>query len=296
MKDDGFVGAAKKTLKSIVSTVSPELTCKILFFSAFHRKLDLNNPQTLDEKLCTMKIGYYDRNPLIKQCADKYRVRDYVKSKGLNFLLNECYGVYDSVSEIPWQQLPEEFVLKCNHGCGYNIICPDKSQLNIHEAKRKLRKWMREDYWRLNAELNYKVVSKKILCEKYLKEEDGSEVVDYKIYCFHGKPFAIIVCVERAKHNTRFYFFDKDWNLLRINPDSIAAPDDFTLPKPACVEDMLHYAEILSEPFPFVRVDFYVVADRVVFGELTFTPASGMDKNRLPETDILLGKMLTIPA
>ena len=257
MKDDGFVGAAKKTLKSIVSTVSPELTCKILFFSAFHRKLDLNNPQTLDEKLCTMKIGYYDRNPLIKQCADKYRVRDYVKSKGLNFLLNECYGVYDSVSEIPWQQLPEEFVLKCNHGCGYNIICPDKSQLNIHEAKRKLRKWMREDYWRLNAELN---------------------------------------CVERAKHNTRFYFFDKDWNLLRINPDSIAAPDDFTLPKPACVEDMLHYAEILSEPFPFVRVDFYVVADRVVFGELTFTPASGMDKNRLPETDILLGKMLTIPA
>lgn len=293
--EDGIKETIKKKLKSIVTTISPKITAEILFYLAFHRRLDLKNPKTLDEKICRMKIGYYEQNPLIHQCADKYRVREYVESKGLGFILNDLIGVYDSVLDIPWDSLPDQFVLKCNHGCHYNIICSDKSRLDRNDVEKKLKKWMKEDYWRLNAELNYKGIEKKIICEAYLKGSDGKPVEDYKLYCFHGKPFAIIVCLDRYKDDTKFYFFDRDWNLLRINPDGKNAPEGFTLPKPECLDELFQYAVILSEPFPFVRVDLYAIDKRVVFGELTFSPASGMDKKRLPETDRMLGEMLNVP-
>ena len=282
----------KKTLKSFATTLSPELTCRILFYSAFKRRLDTSNPQTLDEKLCTMKITDYARDPLVSLCADKYRVREYVRGKGLGYILNECYGAYDHASDIDWERLPRSFVLKCNHGCAYNILCPDKQVLNRQETIRTLNKWMREDYWRLNAELNYRGIPKKIICEKYLFSKNGEGIRDYKIYCFHGKPYCMMVCVGREKGKPKFYFFDADWNLLRINPDSIAAPAGFSIEKPAGTDQMFEYAQILSQDFKFVRVDFYDVDGQIIFGEMTFTPASGMDKNRLPETDRLLGGML----
>jgi len=284
--------SVKKALKSVVTTFSPELTCRILFYSAFRRRLDTKNPKTLDEKLCTMKITEYAHHPLIPLCVDKYRVREYVTSKGLGSLLNECYAVYERPDDIDWEALPQSFVLKCNHGCGYNILCPSKKDLDIPAARRRLKRWMREDYWRLNAELNYRGIPKRIICEKYLCSEEHPVLKDYKVYCFHGKPYCMMVCVGRGEGKTRFYFFDPDWNLLRINPDSIAAPEGLTVEKPAGVREMFEYARILSEDFRFVRVDFFQVGEKIIFGEMTFTPASGMDKNRLPETDRLLGSML----
>ena len=289
---DSIKERVKKLLKSMVTTISPEITARVLFFSAFRRRLDLNHPVTLDEKLCWLKINDYGNNPIYSRCADKYRVRAYVEEKGLGFLLNECYGAYDSVQDIPWDSLPDSFVLKCNHGCGYNVLCPDKARVDKRKVFRLLDGWMREDYWRLNAELNYRGIPKKIICEAYLESEDQHAIDDYKFYCFHGKPYCVMVCRERETEHTKFYFFYQNWNLLRINPDSIAAAEGFTLEKPKMLDDMFRYAQILSEDFKFVRVDFYAVKDRVIFGELTFTPASAMDKQRLPRTDKLLGDML----
>lgn len=118
---------------------------------------------------------------------------------------------------------------------------------------------------------------------------------DYKVYCFSGKPKYILVCVGREKNgHPKFYFFDIDWNLSRINPDSIHAPEGFTLDKPVCFDKLIEYAARLSRPFPFVRADFYVIGDMVYFGELTFTPSGGLDSNRLPETDQMMGDLVDL--
>ena len=285
----------KRAMKIALTSISPRLTCEMLFYTAVHRRPNLKDPKTLDEKLCLLKLTEYGRDPLIPRCADKYRVREYVKEKGLGFLLNECYGVYESPEEIPWEELPQSFVLKGNHGCAYNILCPDKDKLDKAAAQKQLKAWLKEDFWKVHAELNYRGIPKKILCEAYLTTPEGGPIPDYKIYCFHGKPACMMVCLDRADGATRFYFFDQEWNLLRINPDGKAAPEGFTLPKPEVVDEMFRYAEILSEDFLFVRVDFYAIGSRVVFGELTFTPASGVDPKRLPETDLMWGSMLHLP-
>lgn len=277
----------------ILATISPTLASHYWYLGRLKRPLRLKKPITLNEKLMWLKLNCYGNDPLVCQCADKYRVREYLKGVGCDTLLNDLYGVWDRVEDIPWDDLPNAFVLKCNHGCGYNILCPDKSKLDIEDAKTLLHKWMREDFWRKRAETQYRNIPRKIICEAFLG--DGTPPVDYKIYCFHGKASYILVCTERDTKKPKFYFFDSNWQLKRITKDGLNAPTDFTVEKPALLEQMLSYAEKLSAPFPFVRVDFYYVNDRIVFGELTFTPSAATDNVRLPETDKLFGSMLELP-
>lgn len=289
----------KRTLKRkityVLSGISPTLCSKFIYRRALRRKLDLRHPQTFNEKLMWLKLNTYRDNPLITQCADKYRVREYVDKAGCGEILNELLGVYKRPEEIRWDTLPERFVLKCNHGCGYNLLCEDRDSLDKAAAVRTLQHWMSEDFWRLRAEINYKGIEKRIIAEKYLSHSNGRAPEDYKIYCFHGKPCCIMTCIGREKNEVEYYFFDRDWKLLRINESSKAAPADFDLPRPPMLEQMFRYAEILSAPFPFVRVDLYDLEERVVFGELTFTPAAALDKHRLPEADRLFSSLLSLP-
>lgn len=277
----------------ILASVSPVLASHYWYWGLFKRPLRLKSPVTLNEKLTWLKLNTYRNDPLVCQCADKYRVRDYVEEAGCGALLNRLYGAWDRVEDIPWADLPDSFVLKGNHGCAYNILCPDKSNLDIENAKTLLRKWMKDDFWRKHAEMQYRKIPKKIICEAYLG--DGSAPVDYKIYCFHGKADYILVCTERNAGKPKFYFFDRNWQLCPITKDGKQAIPGFTLEKPAHLDEMLKYAQILSKPFPFVRVDFYHVKDQIVFGELTFTPSGALDTDRLPETDRLFGSMLHLP-
>ena len=118
---------------------------------------------------------------------------------------------------------------------------------------------------------------------------------DYKVYCFNGEPKYIMVCVGREKGgHPKFYFFDLEWNLARINPDSKNAPDGFMLDKPRCLDKLIECSKKLSKPFPFVRADFFIVGEKLYFGELTFTPGGGLDRNRLKETDIMMGNMVEL--
>ena len=277
----------------VLATVSPSLASRYWYWGLFKRPLRLNAPVTLNEKLMWLKLNTYKDNPLVTLCADKYRVREYLEEKGCGRILNELYGAWDSAEEIDWDSLPDSFVLKCNHGCGYNILCPDKSKLDIEATKAQLTRWLREDFWKKHAEIHYRDIPKKIICEAYLGEGLANE--DYKIYCFHGKPCYILYCTAREAGKPRFYFFDLDWNLCPITKDGKRAEPGFTVEKPSRLKEMVEYAAILSAPFPYVRADFYHVEDRVVFGELTFTPAGALDTNRLPETDLLFGSMLHLP-
>ena len=227
----------------LLAPVCPGLCSRILYRMAFHRRLDFRHPRTLNEKLMWLKLHSYRGNSLITQCADKYRVREYVEQKGCGELLNELYGVWERPEEIAWDVLPESFVLKCNHASGFNIICREKESFDRRACEKQLRKWLRRDYWRFRSELQYRDIPKKIICEKLLG--DGQRLIDYKIYCFHGVPTHILACVGREKERPAFYFFDPDWEFCRITRDGELAPPDFSLPRPKGLERMLDAAKKL---------------------------------------------------
>ncbi|MGO3691067.1 MAG: ATP-grasp fold amidoligase family protein [Psychroflexus halocasei] len=254
----------------------------------------MNEPQTLDEKIQWLKINEYHKD-IYTTCADKYKVREYVTNKGLNKILNPLIGIYKDVEEIKWDELPNKFVLKWNFGNGFNFICHDKTKINKKEVCKKLKNWGKTKSHLIHAELQYRNIPKLIICEEFLEgKKEGSLPEDFKVYCFNGSPKYILVCEAREKGWPKFYFFTPDWELARINKDSIGAPDGFTLPKPKVLDDVLKYSKTLSNDFKFVRVDFYIVNDKVYFGELTFSPSGGFDINRLPETDLLFGNQLIL--
>lgn len=282
--------------KQTLTRISPKLNTKVIYFFKFKKRLNLKNPQTLDEKIQYLKFHDYYKNPLVTQCADKYAVRDYVKQCGCEEILNELYYAWDSVDEIEWDKLPNQFVIKWNFGCGQNLICFDKSKLDIEDAKKKLKEWYRvhDTFYLTYSEMQYQGIPPKLICEKLIETEDGGLPVDYKLYCFKGYADCVLVCTGRQNdgHGTKYYFFDKEWNLKRYNKTGKNAPANFTLPKPDGIEKVFEYAEKLTKPFPFVRADFYLEKGKVTFGELTFTPCGGYDVNRLPETQLLFGNMV----
>ena len=287
-----------RRFKQTLTRISPELNTRVVYFFKFKKFINLKHPKTLDEKIQWLKLNTYKDNPLVKQCADKYAVREYVESSGCGEILNELYGVYDKVEDVPWDSLPRQFVLKWNFGCGHNLIVFDKTNLDIEDAKCKLKQWYKtkDTFYLSNSEIQYKDILPKLICEKLIITDDGGLPVDYKIYCFNGKPECVLVCAGRdlTGHGAKYYFFDRDWNLKRYNKAGKMAPHGFTLPKPNGIEKLFDYAESLSQPFPFVRADFYLENGVPIFGELTFTPLAGFDTNRLPETQLLFGDMVRL--
>lgn len=286
------ISRASRAFYIALSYLSPRLNTKLIFLKKFGRWPDLKNPKTLNEKILKLKLEEYGHDELIKQCADKYRVREYIKDCGQEKCLNKLLAVYDKVEDIDWDSLPESFAMKWNFGCGYNIICDSKKNLDIAATEEKLKKWGKEPFWAFFSELQYRHVEKKIIVEEYIGNEDGTPPEDYKFYCFHGKAYCVMLCVGREEGWPKFYFFDRDFNLMRINRDSVNAPEGFSLPKPEGLDEAFEIADRLSQGFPFVRVDLYVTDKGIRFGEMTFTPAAAMDNKRLPETDLLFGSLM----
>lgn len=289
-----FSKTARRAFYAAVSYISPELNTKLLFKRKFGRVPELGRPKTLNEKLLKLKLERYGTDPLVRRCADKYRVRGFVEERGCGEYLNRLIAVYDRPRDIDWDALPERFAIKWNFGCGYNIICTDKAALDIAKTVKKLEKWGKEPFWAYYSELQYRNVEKKLLIEEYIGLDGGQLPEDYKFYCFNGRPYCVMLCLGRSEGWPRFYFFDRDFKLLRINRDSQNAPEDFSPEKPPLLDEAFSLAEKLSAGFPFVRVDLYLTDKGVRFGELTFTPAAALDNKRLPETDLLFGGMMEI--
>lgn len=288
----------RKIYRKIIAKItdfSPALTSKIYYFTKLKKRLNLQNPKTFNEKLMYLKLNEYEGNELITKCADKYAVREYITSCGCPEILNELYGVFDNAKDINFEKLPDKFVLKCNHGAGFNIICNDKSKLDIKKVRKKLNKWLKTDYWKFVAELQYKNINKKIICEKLLENNTTKQINDYKIYCFNGIPEFCMVCIGREEHKKpKYYFMDKNWNVLKINPDGIGLNDKTVIDKPKCIDKMYDNARKLSKPFKFVRVDLYECNEKIIFGELTFTPAGCIDANYTNQAQYELGEMIEI--
>ncbi len=269
-----------------------DLYLKIKYRLTMGRKLDLNNPETFNQKLQWLKL--YDRKPEYTQMVDKYEVRKYIKEIIGEEYLIPLLGVYDSFEEIDFDNLPDEFVLKPNHTSGDIFICKNKSKIDYKKLRKEVNRWLKREYYWLHREWPYKNVKPRIICEELIKTENGGFPYDYKFHCFNGEPDNVMVCIERESGNPKFYFFDNEWNLLRYNLAGINAPQGFTLPKPKKMDEMFMLAKKLSSGFPFIRVDFFCENEKIYFGELTFFPASGFDVNLLKETDILFGEKLEL--
>ena len=259
------------------------------------KKLNLKNPRTFNEKLQWLKL--YDKNPLYKTLVDKYEVKEYVsKIIGDEYII-PTINVFDRFEDIDFSILPNQFVIKNTNDSGSTTVIKEKTNINIEELRRKYS--LRSNYFLGGREWPYKDLKQRIIIEQYMCDNDTSvlsnqSLTDYKFYCFDGFVDCVMICYDRASGDTKFYFFDKDWKLKRINKRGKEAPSDFSLPKPKCLDLMFSIASRLSQGIPFVRVDLYQSGERVFFGEMTFYPQSGFDKNYLPETDLYFGDLINL--
>lgn len=282
-----------KNLKIILSTISPKFTTYISYYCNFHEFLNLKNPYGINQKLQYLKLKTYYNNPVITQCVDKYRVRDYIKKIGFEKILPNLIGVYDSAYDVKnvWDKLPNQFVIKCNHGCGYNILVDNKMSVDIDDIINKLNKWMKEDYWKIYCEPQYKFVKKKIIIESYL----GDDIQTYKFYCFNGVPKISYVSSngENGEKDLYLDYYDIDWNWLPITLGSHLHSKE-KIKKPINYEKMVELAKKLSNEFPFVRVDLYNIDGTIYFSELTFIPTGGMMKLNPKEVIYEWGDLLEL--
>lgn len=280
-------------LKAIQFFIPARIYCSVEYRRRLKRRLNIRNPRYFNEKIQWLKL--YDHNPIYSRLVDKYEVRQYVKDiMGEKYLI-PLIGVYNRIEEIPFDKLPEKYVLKCTHDSGTVIIQNETCCLTEKEIKQKLKKALQRNYYYEHREWPYKYVKPRIICEKYMVDESGYELKDYKIHCFNGKPKLIQVDFGRFTNNHRRNLYDTEWNFINA---SILYPNDpsIAIKKPDKLNEMLKVASILANSFPYVRVDLYVVNDRIYFGELTFHHGAGYEKFIPEELELQMGDWIDLEA
>lgn len=255
-------------------------------------KLNLEQPKRFNEKLQWLKL--HDRRLEYITMVDKNTVKDYVGNIiGKQYII-PTIGVWDNPDDIDFETLPNQFVLKCNHNSGLGMcICRNKSQLNIEQVKKELRKGLAEDYYLTGREWPYKDVPRKIIAEQYMVS-DGDGLTDYKVHNFNGVPKLILVCKNRFNSSGLTEdFYSIDWEHLELKRPNIKQANE-NIDRPDELEEILKLSKQLSESIPFVRTDFYIINHQVYFSELTFFPASGFEKFEPDDWDYKLGSWLQL--
>lgn len=274
----------------ILNWVSTQLYLKIIYKLITSKKLNLEKPVTYNEKLQWLKCFWYDKSVI--QCVDKYEVRNYIKQKGLEEILNDVYGIYTSVDDIDLNDFPEKFVLKIANGSNRVIVCKDKSTFNLKEYLPYMKEWLKKDFYHGYREWVYKDLQSRIIAEKYLEDSKG-ELLDYKFLCFGGIPKFVIVDIDRFDNHKR-NIYNLGWELqpfgIKYSIDSAR-----NIKKPKNFERMIEIAYILSEDFSHVRVDLYNLDGKIYFGELTFFHGGGFEKFTDERYNKIFGDMLCLP-
>ncbi|VBB39425.1 conserved hypothetical protein [uncultured Spirochaetota bacterium] len=289
MKSKGVFYIIRRRLQVFVyKLTSSEFVSKIYFRIILGYKLNLKLPQTFNEKIQWLKLYYLPQNKKVIQCSDKYLVRKYIEDAGEGEILNDLLFVWNSASEINWDKLPNQFVLKCNHGCGYNIICSNKSNINETVVKNQINKWMREDFGQFNAEPHYDKIDKKIVCERFL----GADVINYNIYVLNGKVvfFSVAGGLGNAVGEHLTYYYADGGLAFFKNKNYPTRHEKLS----GLLSRMKQIAEHLAKGFPMVRVDFFDVRGKIIFSEMTFTPGGALIPFDSYKADKWLGNQLDI--
>lgn len=262
---------------NVLYKINPKLELQLLYLLKCRKRLNLKNPMTYNEKLQWIKL--YDKNYLMPFCCDKYTVRKFVSDLGCEEILNDLLWAGTNPEEIPFDSLPEKFVIKVTHGSTFNIICKDKNFLDEQKTVKKLKKWLNKDFLPCYGEWFYGIVKPRIIIEKYLEDFNtkNQELTDYKVFCFNGEPKYIRVDSGRYTNNHCKDIYDINWSKI---PNATMGYQNSKniLSKPLCLDEMLEYARKLSAAFLHARVDFYIVRDKIYFGEITFTNGAGFDR------------------
>lgn len=276
----------------------PVKLTRIRYFELFGEEPDLENPATLNEKILWLNL--FSDTSRWTLLADKYRVREYVKQCGLGNILNELYGVWTSADNIDFGRLHTPFVLKTNNGYGDIIVVHNSQNVDTMAIRRKLDRALKKNFGLKTAEHHYLGITPCIIAEKFLSADPklGCSLVDYKFYCFDGVARYCMVCYNRtSSHNVKTALYDAHtWEDLRRHVSGkYRDPHQRAIPRPSSLEQMLSAAEKLAKGFPQIRVDLYETEGHPIFGELTFTSATGMDTGFTPEFQREMGSYITLP-
>lgn len=269
------------------------LYLKLLYKAATGEKCDLKHPVTFNEKLQWLKL--HDRKREYADMVDKYEVRKIIENSiGAEYLI-PCYGVYNSFEEIDFSSLPDQFVLKCTHDSGSVIICKDKTEFDRAAAKQSLDASMKRNYYSTYREWPYKYVKPRIIAEKYMIDESGDDLKDYKVMCFNGEAKVIEVhenrFTKRKEHTQTFY--DRNWNKLTIIQEGLMYVTDERR-APAQLDKILALSEELAKDMYHARIDWYIINDKIYFGEITFYDGSGFETFPNREDNVYLGSLLKL--
>ena len=266
---------------------------KLLYRSRMKKKLDLLNPKTYNEKLQWLKL--YNRRPEYTNMVDKYEAKKYVEEKlGSNEIIIPTLGVWDKFDDIDFDKLPEQFVLKCTHDSGGVFICTNKKDFNIKKVRKKINRSLKKQYYSTTIEWPYKNVKPRIIAEKYMIDESGYELKDYKFFTFAGRVEALFIATDRnSESETCFDFFDRDFKHLDLRNGHPNSKKEII--KPKNYEQMIQIAEMIGKGIPHVRVDLYNVNGKIYFGEITFYHWSGLKPFEPEEWDYKFGEWIKLP-
>ena len=271
--------------------VSEETFIKVRFRLHMGYWMDMKNPKTYNEKLQWLKL--HDRRPEYTKMVDKVEAKKYVANIVGDKYIIPTIGVWNSVDEIDWDSLPSQFVIKSTGDSGGVIVCKDKSAFNQKQAVEKLNALGNRRYNKYSGEYPYEKVPHRFIAEQYMEDESGTELKDYKFFCFDGVPKLLFVATGRQKDDTRFDFYDTEFNHLPIKNGHENA-DEWPV-KPNNFEEMLTVAAQLSNGISHVRVDLYNINGKIYFGELTFFHWSGIVPFEPVEWDEKMGEWLNLP-
>lgn len=290
------IKTAREFLGWLMSRLCPQLMSERLWLEMFHlfklnKHLNLDNPKTFNEKLQWLKI--YNRNPEYIRLVDKYLVKDWVAEKiGIQYII-PTLAKFDTAEDLSIDQLPNQFVLKCNHDSGSVIVCKDKSTFDVEKARSFYKNRLQYDPSKVCGEWVYRDVPRCIIAEQYMEESGNEDLMDYKFFCFDGVPRIMYMSRDHAAQCTTD-FFDMDFNRLPIR---IQAPPSEIIPdKPMRFEEMKRLAAVLSQGMPHVRVDFYVINNKIYFGEMTFFHLGGIYEVQPYEWNLKMGDMIKLPS
>lgn len=273
--------------------MSDKAYLKLRYNCIMGKKLNLDNPVTYNEKLQWLKL--YDRKPEYTKMVDKYEAKKYVADIIGEEYIIPTLGIWDNVNDIDFDTLPNQFVLKCTHDSGGLVICKDKTELDIENAKNTLNHFLNRNFYNVHREWPYKDVKHRIIAEKYMEDESGKDLKDYKFFCFNGEPKLLYISEGLSDHSTaKISFADMDYNIAEFKRNDFK-PFDELPKKPINFEKMKELAKVLSKDRAFIRVDFYEINKKIFFGELTFFPCSGYLPFDPEKYDKVLGDWITLP-
>lgn len=278
--------------KNFFKWIPDEKYITIKYKLEMNQKLNLKEPKTFNEKLQWLKL--YDRKPEYTKMVDKYEAKKYVADIIGEEYIIPTLGVWDKFEDIDFTKLPNQFVLKPTHASGNVFICKNKDEIDYKKLKKTVQKWLKRNYYLVHREWPYKNVKPRIIAEEYMEDQIG-ELIDYKVYAFNGQCDYVMVCFDRIKGETKFIYYDRNWNIKKeFSKDGIKYGDTIKIEKPKNLGKMFEFAEILSKNIPFVRVDFYESNGNLYLGELTFYPSAGFDNTRTKDCQEYLDRALEI--